>query len=209
MKIMIGAAFGFVLGIVFHGSILSMFDGVQLVKMDDKNTFFRQSTPGRQQNVGMSIDYAKCVSSSRRHDKSGDSSVKPWIYSDAENYYFVYDFPERIIPCSYYAKLIGYRIRRKDGKVFNRHAACWEPNGFIMMCSADVDRFLPTNTTFSTVISKMGYPLSTDFENGGLRTREGEPCVELRYLCQDGPVGVIMRQSVVVGVMTNNLWLQL
>lgn len=204
-QIVIGVILGMFLGIGLHGVVLSSFDGVRLLQKGGDQTVTWPSATDVQTTVSPSLAAAICTVPYRGHGPLSTSAY-PWVYADAKSYYVVDRFPAMVMPCSYYARLLGCRISREHGKVFNRHTGRWEPRGFVNMRATDAERLLSTNMTHDAVVNMLGYPLSTLGESGGLRNKsDGEPCVAWRYFCQDGPLFVILSQSVVVGTQTNDI----
>lgn len=200
-----GVMLGTLLGIGFHGIVLSAFDGVQYLQKGPSRVV--ALNPSAISQTPVSPWLAAVIFTANGHKQRPNSSIddKPWIYSDSENYYVVEHFPKMIMPCSYYAKLLGCRISRLDGKVYNRHTDQWESCGFVNMPPDAVEQLLSTNMTQSTLIKVLGEPLNKMFDNGGLETAlEGRPCVAWLYYCQDRIVYVILNQSMIVGVHTNN-----
>lgn len=204
-RITIVAVLGVFLGIGLHGVVLSCFDGVRLLRKGGEQAVTWATPTDVQPTVSSSLAATLCASPAGGHGQLS-ASAHPWLYADAENYYVVDRFPAMTIPCSYYARLLGCRISREHGKVFNRHTQRWEPRGFVNMPVADAERLLSKNMTLDVVLTVLGYPLSTLGEGGGLRNKsDGKPCVAYRYLCQDGPLFVVLTQSVVVGIQTNDI----
>lgn len=189
-----GILCGALVGVLFHGHVLSLFDGIVRLTPLPLETLPEASDLSQAQSKAISQVFAeKYVRLRLASFPNAEPVGELLVYEDAESFLFLpttnLDWYMR---CSYYAKRLGIRIRKSDGCYLHSVTGTWQPSGLINAGEDDARALLSELRTVTAIERRIGSPLKEEYYLlSGESTETG--LVQFRkYLSRDGMISVCL-----------------